>query len=149
MRIEQIAIVLVHTSQDVLEVNKMDPAPRVLGQLLNHLIHLARADGLGLHSLFQATKSPTDLLCYTAIMICVNLNSLQRVFESHPSHSIHLFVYLLPSSLCQPIILLLLDISPMLPVLEGVVMELQDCALPLLNGNYLGVGQKMYTIKLP
>ncbi|XP_029926696.1 malate dehydrogenase 1Ab, NAD (soluble) [Myripristis murdjan] len=33
----------------------------------------------------------------------------------------------------QPIILLLLDISPMLPVLEGVVMELQDCALPLLR----------------
>lgn len=33
----------------------------------------------------------------------------------------------------QPIILLLLDIAPMLPVLEGVVMELQDCALPLLR----------------
>ena len=36
----------------------------------------------------------------------------------------------------QPIVLLLLDISPMLPVLDGVVMELQDCALPLLKGNY-------------
>ncbi|XP_012693478.1 malate dehydrogenase 1Aa, NAD (soluble) isoform X2 [Clupea harengus] len=33
----------------------------------------------------------------------------------------------------QPIILVLLDIPPMLPVLEGVVMELQDCALPLLR----------------
>lgn len=33
----------------------------------------------------------------------------------------------------QPIILVLLDISPMMPVLEGVVMELQDCALPLLK----------------
>ncbi|GLD69621.1 UTP--glucose-1-phosphate uridylyltransferase-like isoform X1, partial [Lates japonicus] len=33
----------------------------------------------------------------------------------------------------QPIILLLLDITPMLPVLDGVVMELQDCALPLLR----------------
>ncbi|XP_077586556.1 malate dehydrogenase 1Ab, NAD (soluble) isoform X1 [Stigmatopora nigra] len=33
----------------------------------------------------------------------------------------------------QPITLLLLDISPMMPVLEGVVMELQDCALPLLK----------------
>ncbi|XP_023697739.1 malate dehydrogenase 1Ab, NAD (soluble) [Paramormyrops kingsleyae] len=33
----------------------------------------------------------------------------------------------------QPIILLLLDIPPMLPVLDGVVMELQDCALPLLR----------------
>ncbi|CAL8391509.1 unnamed protein product [Arctogadus glacialis] len=33
----------------------------------------------------------------------------------------------------QPIVLLLLDISPMLPVLDGVVMELQDCALPLLK----------------
>uniref|UniRef100_A0AAQ4RYW5 Malate dehydrogenase n=1 Tax=Gasterosteus aculeatus aculeatus TaxID=481459 RepID=A0AAQ4RYW5_GASAC len=32
----------------------------------------------------------------------------------------------------QPIILVLLDIPPMLPVLDGVVMELQDCALPLL-----------------
>uniref|UniRef100_A0AAQ4RRE4 Malate dehydrogenase n=1 Tax=Gasterosteus aculeatus aculeatus TaxID=481459 RepID=A0AAQ4RRE4_GASAC len=31
-----------------------------------------------------------------------------------------------------PIILVLLDIPPMLPVLDGVVMELQDCALPLL-----------------
>ncbi|XP_070833554.1 malate dehydrogenase 1Ab, NAD (soluble) [Chaetodon trifascialis] len=33
----------------------------------------------------------------------------------------------------QPLILLLLDIAPALPVLEGVVMELQDCALPLLR----------------
>ncbi|XP_034464165.1 malate dehydrogenase 1Ab, NAD (soluble) [Hippoglossus hippoglossus] len=33
----------------------------------------------------------------------------------------------------QPITLLLLDITPMLPVLDGVVMELQDCALPLLR----------------
>uniref|UniRef100_A0A3Q3KAI5 Malate dehydrogenase n=1 Tax=Monopterus albus TaxID=43700 RepID=A0A3Q3KAI5_MONAL len=35
----------------------------------------------------------------------------------------------------QPVILLLLDITPMLTVLNGVVMELQDCALPLLRGN--------------
>ncbi|XP_075904875.1 malate dehydrogenase, cytoplasmic-like [Nelusetta ayraudi] len=33
----------------------------------------------------------------------------------------------------QPIVLVLLDIPPMVPVLEGVVMELQDCALPLLR----------------
>jgi len=33
----------------------------------------------------------------------------------------------------QPITLLLLDISPMLPILDGVVMELQDCAFPLLG----------------
>uniref|UniRef100_A0A8C6Q008 Malate dehydrogenase n=1 Tax=Nothobranchius furzeri TaxID=105023 RepID=A0A8C6Q008_NOTFU len=33
----------------------------------------------------------------------------------------------------QPVVLLLLDITPMLPVLEGVVMELQDCALSLLR----------------
>uniref|UniRef100_A0A672FII7 Malate dehydrogenase n=1 Tax=Salarias fasciatus TaxID=181472 RepID=A0A672FII7_SALFA len=33
----------------------------------------------------------------------------------------------------QPIVLILLDIPPMLPVLDGVVMELQDCALPLLK----------------
>lgn len=38
------------------------------------------------------------------------------------------------SSVPQPIILVLLDIPPMLPVLDGVVMELQDCALPLLRG---------------
>lgn len=37
----------------------------------------------------------------------------------------------------QPIILVLLDIPPMLPVLDGVVMELQDCALPLLRGEKL------------
>uniref|UniRef100_A0A8C6ZZR5 Malate dehydrogenase n=1 Tax=Nothoprocta perdicaria TaxID=30464 RepID=A0A8C6ZZR5_NOTPE len=33
----------------------------------------------------------------------------------------------------QPLILVLLDITPMMTVLEGVVMELQDCALPLLR----------------
>ncbi|XP_006881015.1 PREDICTED: malate dehydrogenase, cytoplasmic-like isoform X1 [Elephantulus edwardii] len=33
----------------------------------------------------------------------------------------------------QPLILVLLDITPMMGVLEGVVMELQDCALPLLK----------------
>ncbi|XP_052001710.1 malate dehydrogenase, cytoplasmic-like [Xyrauchen texanus] len=33
----------------------------------------------------------------------------------------------------QPLIMVLLDITPMLPVLDGVVMELQDCALPLLR----------------
>ncbi|XP_029648735.1 malate dehydrogenase, cytoplasmic [Octopus sinensis] len=32
-----------------------------------------------------------------------------------------------------PISLVLLDIQPMMPVLEGVVMELKDCALPLLK----------------
>lgn len=37
----------------------------------------------------------------------------------------------------QPIILVLLDIPPMLSVLDGVVMELQDCALPLLRGEEL------------
>jgi malate dehydrogenase len=34
----------------------------------------------------------------------------------------------------QPLILHLLDIPPMMGVLEGVVMELADCALPLLRG---------------
>ncbi|XP_065833351.1 malate dehydrogenase, cytoplasmic-like [Oscarella lobularis] len=33
----------------------------------------------------------------------------------------------------QPIVLLLLDIEPMMTALGGVVMELQDCALPLLR----------------
>ena len=33
--------------------------------------------------------------------------------------------------------LLLLDIQPMMTVLEGVVMELQDCAFPLLQGNLM------------
>ncbi|XP_078593497.1 malate dehydrogenase, cytoplasmic-like isoform X2 [Branchiostoma floridae x Branchiostoma japonicum] len=33
----------------------------------------------------------------------------------------------------QPVILTLLDIPPMMGVLEGVVMELQDCALPILQ----------------
>lgn len=42
----------------------------------------------------------------------------------------------------QPIVLVLLDIPPMLPVLDGVVMELQDCALPLLRGEQtLGGGE--------
>jgi len=33
----------------------------------------------------------------------------------------------------QPVVLLLLDIPMMMPVVEGVVMELQDCSLPLLD----------------
>lgn len=34
----------------------------------------------------------------------------------------------------QPINLRLLDIKPMMDVLQGVVMELEDLALPLLRG---------------
>src|SRR6201994_4572261 len=34
----------------------------------------------------------------------------------------------------QPIILHLIEIEPALPALGGVVMELQDCAFPLLKG---------------
>src|SRR5437868_2212117 len=34
----------------------------------------------------------------------------------------------------QPVILHLIEIEPALPVLNGVVMELQDCAFPLLKG---------------
>merc|ERR1719348_1672923 len=33
----------------------------------------------------------------------------------------------------QPLILHLLDITPMMGVLNGVVMEISDCALPLLR----------------
>ncbi|HQT80924.1 MAG: malate dehydrogenase [Ferrovum sp. 37-45-19] len=34
----------------------------------------------------------------------------------------------------QPVILQLFDITPSLPVVKGVVMELEDCAFPLLHG---------------
>ncbi len=34
----------------------------------------------------------------------------------------------------QPVILQLFDITPSLPVVRGVVMELEDCAFPLLQG---------------
>ena len=34
----------------------------------------------------------------------------------------------------QPVILHLIEIPPVLPALEGVVMELKDCAFPLLDG---------------
>jgi malate dehydrogenase len=34
----------------------------------------------------------------------------------------------------QPVILHLIEIEPALPTLQGVVMELQDCAFPLLKG---------------
>jgi malate dehydrogenase len=34
----------------------------------------------------------------------------------------------------QPVILQLLDITQMLPAVKGVVMELEDCAFPLLSG---------------
>ena len=33
----------------------------------------------------------------------------------------------------KPLVLTLLDITPMMGVLEGVVMELHDCAMPLLR----------------
>ncbi len=33
----------------------------------------------------------------------------------------------------QPISLQLLEITPALPALDGTMMELEDCALPLLN----------------
>ena len=36
----------------------------------------------------------------------------------------------------QPIILNLLDIEPMMGVLEGVIMELQDLALPIITSNF-------------
>ncbi len=34
----------------------------------------------------------------------------------------------------QPVILHLLDITPAMGILEGVVMEIEDCALPLVKG---------------
>src|ERR1700755_2513730 len=34
----------------------------------------------------------------------------------------------------QPVILHLIEIEPALPTLQGVVMELDDCAFPLLKG---------------
>src|SRR4029077_8592140 len=34
----------------------------------------------------------------------------------------------------QPVILNLIEVEPALPALGGVVMELQDCAFPLLKG---------------
>ena len=34
----------------------------------------------------------------------------------------------------QPVILHLIEVEPALPALGGVVMELQDCAFPLLKG---------------
>lgn len=34
----------------------------------------------------------------------------------------------------RPIILHLLDIPPAMGILEGVVMEIEDCALPLIQG---------------
>lgn len=38
----------------------------------------------------------------------------------------------------QPVILHLLDIPPMMSVLQGVVMEIEDCALPLVQGIIIG-----------
>lgn len=48
----------------------------------------------------------------------------------------------------QPLILVLLDITPMMTVLEGVVMELQDCALPLLRGGQNNFFFFSYTSKV-
>lgn len=53
----------------------------------------------------------------------------------YDSYASHMLMFTFPY-LFQPLVLLLLDITPMLSVLEGVVMELQDCALPLLRGTH-------------
>ena len=51
------------------------------------------------------------------------------------SEVLHLPVCVCVLSVClQPMILTLLDITPMMASLGGVVMELQDCALTLLQG---------------
>ena len=44
---------------------------------------------------------------------------------------------LLSSPPLQPLVLILLDITPMMTCLGGVVMELQDCALTLLKGRFI------------
>jgi len=46
----------------------------------------------------------------------------------------------------QPIILVLLDITPMMGVLDGVLMELQDCALPLLKGELGSGGERDFIV---
>ena len=43
----------------------------------------------------------------------------------------------------QPVIIHLLDIPPMMGVLEGTVMELYDCAFPLLQG-YIYLWARVY-----
>lgn len=48
----------------------------------------------------------------------------------------------------QPIILRLLDIPVMMKVLDGVVMELEDLALPLLRGKSINIDIEIYIIKL-
>lgn len=71
---------------------------------------------------------------------------LKRELHFH-SCLVVFYISFSPPCSCQPIILLLLDINPMLPVLEGVVMELQDCALPLLRGKRLRWWQKYLQIR--
>lgn len=58
----------------------------------------------------------------------LSLLTIQPMFVG-PSH-----LYI-PSLVLQSLILVLLDITPMMAVLDGVLMELQDCALPLLTGD--------------
>lgn len=61
----------------------------------------------------------------------------QVCMQLHHHHHHHLSSPpLIPhvSSPLQPLILILLDITPMMTCLGGVVMELQDCALTLLKG---------------
>lgn len=48
----------------------------------------------------------------------------------------------------QPIILHLLDIPPMMGVLEGVVMEIADCALPLVRGQCLRLYKHDYSLPI-
>ena len=41
----------------------------------------------------------------------------------------------------QPVILHLIEIEPALPALQGVVMELDDCAFPQPAESHMGVDQ--------
>lgn len=116
------------TSQDVLELDQIEPVAKSLNTLDPFGTHYSLwATWLGSsHRVTETTKSPTHMSLYSSYCF-------------HSSHTIHLAALFFPCYFCQPIVLLLLDITPMLPVLDGVVMELQDCALPLLKGNHLTV----------
>ena len=65
------------------------------------------------------------LMCVILHYQCLKKGKLVDVWQ---------FILYVVVCVLQPVTLVLLDIEAMMGVLKGVVMEMTDCALPLLKG---------------
>lgn len=59
------------------------------------------------------------------------------VFGKDQVSSVFFVVHIVTFSFIQSVIVHLLDITPMMGVLQGVVMEIEDMSLPLVKGKIL------------